>query len=521
MTEPQLKTAKNRAQNELLRQRQTGDGNWSCCDLTCDKAPIMFRHIAASHSDIVQALTSVQLANMLQLRGPNSTAQDHQGQGQSHGQDEDAEFKSRRAEKYGSDPINLTCQCDPALGTVILFYAYLPISDPLAIARLHKAWFTDLELCGKVKLATEGINATLSGLSASVTEYIDRLTALPEFEFLNLSRSAITTSQYNNSTGIDATLKIKRFNFFKPTEGCRHVFGEEASIKVVEEICPLGAPELSVYHDPKNKQGKLPPKEFHAKLKESEGRDDYVVLDVRNYYESSIGRFPGAITPPIRKFSSFRDYVDRNRELLAGKTILSYCTGGIRCEKATSYMRQSLGSGKNDDVKVLMLEGGIHNYLEWIKQERTIKKNPQQESLWLGKNYIFDARQSLGLDETRNSTDATEASDAMTLTQLISSCEGCEVPCARYVKCDGFGCHRLIIACIKCSPVPVDVAVRTTTTTTTTGKSGMCCCKECIEMGEKVREYVIASESGPVEGPRVKRGICQCERSRRIKLGEE
>ncbi|KAG0318472.1 thiosulfate sulfurtransferase (rhodanese)-like domain-containing protein 2 [Linnemannia gamsii] len=377
MTDPQLKTAKNRAQNDLLRQRQTGDGSWSCCDLTCDNAPTMFRHIATTHSDIVQEQTNVQLANMLRLRASSSTNQDNQGQ--FCNQHEDAEFKSRRAEKYGSDPINLTCQCDPTLGTVILFYAYLPITDPLALARLHKAWFMDLELCGKVKLATEGINATLSGLTASVNEYIDRLTALLEFESLNLSRPATKTSQSDNN------LTKKRFDFFKPTEGCRHVFGEEASIKVVEEICPLGAPELSVYHDPKNKQGKLPPKEFHEKLKESERRDDFVVLDVRNYYESSIGRFPGAITPPIRKFSSFRDYVDRNKELLTGKTILSYCTGGIRCEKATSYMRQSLGSGKNDDVKVLMLEGGIHNYLEWIKQERTSKENPQQESLWLDK----------------------------------------------------------------------------------------------------------------------------------------
>ena len=231
---------------------------------------------------------------------------------------------------YVIDPICLTCQCDPELGTLMLLYSYLTFSEPISISRLFKIWFTVLELCGKVKLATEGINATLSGLSASVIEYIDRLTALPEFESLNLSRPATTTSQHNNYTDIDATLKRKRFTFFKPTEGCRHVFGEEASIKIVEEICPLGAPELSVYHDPKNKQGKLPPEEFHAKLKESEGRDDYVVLDVRNYYESSIGRFPGAITPPIRKFSSFRDYVDRNKELLAGKTILSYCTGGIR-----------------------------------------------------------------------------------------------------------------------------------------------------------------------------------------------
>ncbi|KAG0271380.1 thiosulfate sulfurtransferase (rhodanese)-like domain-containing protein 2 [Linnemannia exigua] len=325
MTDPQLKTAKNRAQNDILRQRQTGDRNWTCCDLTCDNAPTMFRHIAAAHSDIVQAQTSVQLASMLQSKASTS-AQDRDRDGS---QEQDAEFKTRRAEKYGSDPINLTCQCDPALGTVILFYAYLPISDPLALARVHKTWFQDLELCGKVKLATEGINATLSGLSASVTEYIDRLTSLPEFEFLKLSRQAQHITQ-QNSGETDAALKKRRFDFFKPTEGCRHVFGEEASIKVVDEICPLGAPELSVYHDPKNKPGKLPPWEFHEKLKESEGRDDFVVLDVRNYYESSIGRFPGAITPPIRKFSSFRDYVDRNKDLLSGKTILSYCTGGIR-----------------------------------------------------------------------------------------------------------------------------------------------------------------------------------------------
>jgi len=191
-------------------------------------------------------------------------------------------------------------------------------------------------------------------------------------------------------------------------------------------------------------------------------------------------------------------------------------------------MRQSLGSGKGDDdkgqdVKVLMLEGGIHNYLEWIKQERT--KTTQQESLWLGKNYIFDARQSLGLDNDKNSsgrasadTDSnadgeTNETSNPTATQLISSCEGCGIPCARYVKCDGFGCHRLIIACTKCSP-SLEGHVGT-------GKSGMCCCEECVQMGEKVREYVAACDGRPTEGPRVKRGICRCERARRIELGED
>ncbi|KAF9942048.1 hypothetical protein BGZ65_011688 [Modicella reniformis] len=267
----------------------------------------MYRHIAAVHEDLLEqriqrVLSSTQIG----------------------AETDDAEFKARRAGKYKSDPINLNCSCDPSQGTVILFYSYLPINDPLSLAKLHKSWSGDLHLYGKVRLSKEGINATLAGSSSSIGSYIDYLTSLRDFEILNLSRSTDDTDHF--------LLENRRYNFFKPTAGCRHVFGEEISIKIVDEICPLGAPELSVYHDPENKSGKLPPKEFHQKLVEMKDRDDVVVLDVRNYYESSIGRFPGAITPPIRKFSSFRDYVDRNKDQFSGKTVLSYCTGGIRCQ---------------------------------------------------------------------------------------------------------------------------------------------------------------------------------------------
>ncbi|KAF9987539.1 hypothetical protein BGZ75_000431 [Mortierella antarctica] len=388
----QLKTATNQARNTLLRERRTGDNLWTCCDLTCDSAPQMYRHISARHEVEVQEQANKQLLRMRSR--PASKAE--QG---------NPEFRSRRAEKYGSDPISLSCSCDPSLGTVILFYAYLPITDPVALAKLHKSWSNKLGLYGKVKLATEGINATLSGHPESIVEYIDHLTELPDFEMLNLSGTA------QDQTEADRTLLEKRrHNFFKPTGGCKHVFAETISIKVVEEICPLGAPELSVFQDPENKRGKLPPSEFHQKLKDLSGRDDVVVLDVRNYYESDIGRFPGAITPPIRKFSSFRDYVDRNKDQFSGKTLLSYCTGGIRCEKATTYLRQSLQSGDGSrPTEVLMLDGGIHNYLEWIKQE-----NLSSDSLWLGKNYVFDARQSLGLEDT------TENTKAETGDQLIS-----------------------------------------------------------------------------------------------------
>ncbi|KAF9110543.1 hypothetical protein BGX27_006203 [Mortierella sp. AM989] len=351
------KKARNRAQDAMVHERLSGDNSWTCCDTTYDSTPAIYKHIVTNHDDQLQL--RIQL---LQSPTEDQTACQRDNT--------DTEFKSRRAEKYGSDPINLNCNCDPSQGTVILFYAYLPISDPLALAKLHKTWSTDLVLCGKIKLATEGINATVAGSPDSITTYIDNLTSLPEFESLNLSQA---------HTGAELDLEKRRYNFFKPTSGCRHVFGEVISIKVVEEICPLGAPELSVYHDPENKRGKLAPRDFHQKLKELAGKEDVVVLDVRNYYESSIGQFSGAITPPIRKFSSFRDYVDRNKDQFSGKTILSYCTGGIRCEKATSYLRQSLEAGGDlRPANVLMLEGGIHNYLEWVKQEGSAK-----ESLWL------------------------------------------------------------------------------------------------------------------------------------------
>ncbi|KAG0205328.1 thiosulfate sulfurtransferase (rhodanese)-like domain-containing protein 2 [Mortierella sp. GBA30] len=321
--ETQVRTARNRAQNALLKERISGDNSWTCCDLTCGSAPEMYRHVASKHGDILEVRTGKQLSMM---RSRTATR---------NGDDGDAEFRSRRAEKYGSDPISMSCDCDPSVGTVILFYAYLPISDPLILAKTHKSWSTNLDLCGKVKLSVEGINATLAGPSESITKYIDNLTSLPDFKSLNLSSTAQDQTEADR-----ALLERKRYSFFKPTGGCRHVFGETISIKVVEEICPLGVPELSVYHDPQNKRGKLPPSEFHRKLKELGGKDDVVVLDVRNYYESSIGRFPGAITPPIRKFSSFRDYVDRNKDQFSGKTILSYCTGGIRClERTVSQLK--------------------------------------------------------------------------------------------------------------------------------------------------------------------------------------
>lgn len=163
-------------------------------------------------------------------------------------------------------------------------------------------------------------------------------------------------------------------------------------------------------------------------------------------------------------------------------------------------MRQSLDSSHDTPpTTVLMLEGGIHNYLEWIKQEGLAK-----DSLWLGKNYVFDARQSLGLEDT--TTTAVARGGVAEEVRLISHCQECNVSCARYVKCDGFGCHRLIIACATCSPIVAG------------NGSGIHCCGECQEMGERVRQYTLSGQESCRGAIRVKRGICDCELKRRAAL---
>ncbi|KAF9430074.1 hypothetical protein BGZ94_008438 [Podila epigama] len=507
MHQADYRIARTRAQDLLLKERHKDDGTWHCCDTRFEQTSDIYRHLARQHISLIEQDTEREL-ELIRSKKAEAAARDSA-----------KAYKGRRAEKYGSDPIHLGCSCDPSLGTVILFYAYLPINDPLALAQLQMTWSQDLGLSGKIKVATEGINATLAGPSDAVQSYIDSLTSLPEFSPFQLAKPTAPMTTVEASA-----FDKKQYDFFKPTPGCVHVFGGNMSIKVVDEICPLGAPELSVYHDPSNRPGKLSPRDFHEKLQEMGGREDVVVLDVRNYYESHVGHFPGAVKPPIRKFSSFRDYVDMNKEVFSGKTILSYCTGGIRCEKATSYLRKTLDDGsESESTKVLMLEGGIHNYLEWIKHEGRSK-----ESLWLGRNYVFDARQSMGLDGALadGKSQKEEEEEQVPGKSIITFCQGCNVASARYVKCCSFGCHRLIVACAECSPVPTEP----------NGDSGMSCCDECLDMGTKLREYSQGS-TGSIDTtditdttglskhvphtntPRVKRGICACERNRRIELG--
>lgn len=277
-------------------------------------------------------------------------------------------------------------------------------------------------MTGKVRIASEGINATLAGTNEDIDLYLNWLISTQPFSDVGEELKRPESLELNNTS-------TARYRFFKPSQGCSHVFSE-LSIKLVDEICPLGQTTviLDKLQKPDHGHGKLSPSDFHDILSKRH-QDDFILLDTRNYYESKIGHFEGAIQPPIRKFSQFPDYVERNKDVMRGKTILTYCTGGIRCEKATAFMRQTL-----PDEDIFMLDGGIHNYMEWWKNSSKIDKRKESDPIWQGKNYVFDARQSLGLDDK----------------SIVSICQKCNQPWDKYKKCGSIGCHLLVLYCDAC-----------------------------------------------------------------------
>lgn len=142
-----------------------------------------------------------------------------------------------------------------------------------------------------------------------------------------------------------------------------------------------------------------------------------------------------------------------------------YMYRGIRCEKATAYMRQALSK----DTQIFMLDGGIHNYLEWCKANGVGQKNNNdKEPLWIGKNYVFDGRQGLALEETET-------------RQILGKCQRCNQPWDDYRKFSSTHCHLLILYCPSCIPIHENAY----------------CCQDCHQ------------------GIKGEDGVCGCERQRR------
>lgn len=270
---------------------------------------------------------------------------------------------------------------------VLLYYKYVEIDDADKFAREHKTLCEHLELNGRILIASEGLNGTVSGTRESCRAYMDKLHADPRFADMQ----------------------------FKIDDAPGHTF-RKLKIKVRNEIVRLG---LESDVDPHERTGRrLSPAEFYEAMQ----RDDVVLVDARNDYEYDVGHFRGAIRPTVKTFRDFPQWVRETLAPYRDKTVLTYCTGGIRCEKFSAML---LEEGFND---VCQLDGGIVTY----------GKDPDvQGRLFDGSCYVFDERVTVPVNQTEEAI-------------VISRCHYCDEASERYVNCANLDCDGHFLCCVEC-----------------------------------------------------------------------
>ncbi|KAH7029914.1 uncharacterized protein B0I36DRAFT_326504, partial [Microdochium trichocladiopsis] len=384
------------------------------------------------------------------------------------------------------NPVNYTCTCPCSkaaaeAGAVLLFYRYFsaPPALPFDItpARLqelqsfHQTLVTDLQLGCKIRLSTEGFNITIGGTKEGIESYI--AACIPHWSFASLP---LSTPQ-----DVDA--------FFKPSRGCACVFAGKQDVLIKAEITPLGVTNWL----PKDWDvvKELSPPEWHRRVAKEE---NITMVDVRNHYESRLGYFVGksgqpAIRPAVRRFGQWPAYVkmavnDRvfgsriaDAQAVATTTtteqqsVFTYCTGGIRCEKGARWLAEEMNRTANPEhpaADVYTLRGGIAAYLTWMEAEIAAGRMRPSDSLYRGRNFVFDARGSLGLDGS----------------EKVAACVECAKPGDGIRKCTSAGCYLVLVVCDDCSDVR--------------------CCTDCRDMD--------AARAAPP------RRMCDCEKARETSL---
>ncbi|BFH68549.1 UPF0176 protein YbfQ [Paenibacillus dendritiformis] len=270
---------------------------------------------------------------------------------------------------------------------VLLFYKYVAIPDAEAFAAEHLHYCKDLGVKGRILIASEGINGTLSGTVEQTERYMADMHRHPLFEDL----------------------------VFKVDESGGHAF-KKLFVRHKKELVTLRYDQKL---DPNTDGGgRLSPAEFQQYLQ----RDDVVVLDGRSGYEYDLGHFRNAIRPDVDSFREFPGWLRDNMEQHKDKTVITYCTGGIRCEMLTAVMRKE---GFKD---VYQLDGGIVTY----------GKDPvTQGRLFDGSCYVFDERISVPINHTDESV-------------VVGTCYHCGQPTENYINCADDTCHRQHLCCDAC-----------------------------------------------------------------------
>lgn len=284
---------------------------------------------------------------------------------------------------------------------VILFYALTPLADPEAIRLWQHTLADGLGLRGRIIVSAQGINATLGGDVVELKQYVRGLRSYDPFR--------------------DADVKW--------SEGRADAEGRSAdfprlTVKVRDELVTFGVPgEVQVdEHGVVGGGTHLTPAELHELVE----REDVVFFDGRNAVESAIGRFRGAVRPDVTTTREFIDLLDSGAyDHLKDQPVVTYCTGGIRCEVLTPLMRN------RGFREVYQLAGGIARYGE----ERG------DGGLWEGSMYVFDGRRSVEFSD-----------DAA----VVGECDRCGGPTKDVIDCSDLACLAQLVRCAECAQVTAD-----------------------------------------------------------------
>ncbi len=288
---------------------------------------------------------------------------------------------------------------------VLLFYKYVNVEDPEKMTNDHLEFCFANDIKGRVFFAEEGINGTVSGTTENIEKYKAHLKSFPIFKDI----------------------------IFKEDEADEHAF-YKMHARVKQEIVRSALDETTLENGGK----RISPDELYNFY---ESNKDFIIIDARNWYESKIGKFKGAITPPMKNFREWKKAVDELKDY-KDKTVVTYCTGGIRCEKASAYMVEQ---GFKD---VYQLDGGIVTYA---------KKYP--DTFWQGGVFVFDERRVVE-PNTKNEL------------KYVAECYYCGKPTSYYINCHNQDCDKIIISCHECKV-----------------ENEYCCSDECRKSSNKRSRY--------------------------------
>jgi UPF0176 protein len=272
---------------------------------------------------------------------------------------------------------------------ILLFYKYTKIENPEKFLKEHRKLCEDLGLTGRIIIAEEGINSTVEGTIENTEKYVNTMLTDSRFADVHFKRSIGTGNAF-----------------------------PKLSIKVRPEIVSSYLEHTKI--DPTVETGKyITPEELHEWINSDK---KFYMVDMRNDYEHQVGYFKDSLLAPINNFRDLPKVLPI-LEPLKGETIVTVCTGGVRCEKASAFL---LDNGFND---VYQLYGGIVSYME---------KYPNED--FLGKLYVFDGRITMGF----NTDDAKHV--------IVGKCSICNKSADTYRDCSNLHCRhkRHFVACDKC-----------------------------------------------------------------------